>query len=118
MSLMRKGLLVSASQVASAVMSVGAGMILSRCLGPEGMGQFDLFRITGVVAMTVAALGVGNANIFFLNNRGVPETEIATTSAKLGGALGLLLAAGFACAVEMLPDFFGRASLTAVILFG
>lgn len=117
MSLLRKGVLVSCAKLAGVGMSTAAAMIYARHLGPEGMGQFDLFRITSTLAMTFAALGVGNANIYFLNNRRLPVEQIASGSLRYAALVGPPLVVALTCVVVGLPGFFGRIPPGVALIF-
>jgi O-antigen/teichoic acid export membrane protein len=117
MSLLRKGMLVSGGQVLNIPLGMAAGIIFSRALGPDGMGQYELFRTTATLAATIVALGLGPANIFFLNNRQIEPERVATNTLTVGTVLGGLLAAGLSAAVLSLPGYFGAVSVWVVLGF-
>lgn len=107
MSLLRKGVLVSGGQVLGAGLSMLAGILFARTLGPDGMGQVEVFRSTGTVAGVLLALGIGQASIYFLNNRGIPTAVLVTNTVKTVFVLGPVLAAGLAAGVLLMPNYFG-----------
>lgn len=117
MSFLRKGILVSAGQVFSIPLSMAAGVIFARALGPDGVGQYELFRTTSVLAVTFVALGLGQANIYLLNNRAIPTTRIATNTLKAGMALGGVLAMGLIVAVLGRADYFGHVAASTAVCF-
>ncbi len=82
MSLIRKGIFVSSGRVMCTAVSLFAGIILARKIGPDYMGQYDLLRTTGMLVVTIFALGLHNANIFFINNRGHDIGLITTNTFK------------------------------------
>jgi O-antigen/teichoic acid export membrane protein len=117
MSLLRKGLLVSAGQFAGIPLSMAAGVIFARLLGPERIGQYELFRNAGVLASTFLALGVGNANIYFMNNRRVDPTLVTTNSLKAGAALGAVLTVFLGTVVLGWTDYFGPVGVLTALVF-
>lgn len=118
MSFLRKGILVSGANLASTAITMVVGIIFARALGPEGIGQYQLFLTTATLVGTVFALGIGNANIYFLNNHKVPIERITTDTLKIGTLLGFLMTVGLAMAVLAIPRFFGPVTITTAILFG
>jgi O-antigen/teichoic acid export membrane protein len=117
MSLLRKGIFVSGGQILGVGLNMIVGVLFSRKLGPDGMGQIELFRSTGVLAAVFMTLGLGQANIYFLNSVKVPVTVLATNTFKLSVWLGLVLAVGLAAAILLVPDYFGVVPLASTVLF-
>jgi len=116
-SFLRKGILVSGGQVLGIGLGMFAGILYSRTLGPEGMGQVELFRSTAIIAGTIAAMGLGNASIYLLNNRKAPLAEVASNGLKIGMVLGSLLAVGLGIVFLANPKYFGQLALPAVVVF-
>ncbi len=117
MGLLRKGILASTGQGLCVLLQVGVGILFSRILGPDGLGQFELFRQTAHVVLMLLAVGLGKASIYFLNNRGVPAGSITTNTVKMGAVLALLLAAGLTTAFLAVPQYFGRIDPAAAVIF-
>ena len=117
MSLLRKGILVSGGQVFSIALNMTAGILFARTLGPDGMGQFELLRSTGSLAAAFMTLGLGQANIYFLNNLKVPAETLATNTFKISVLLGSVLAGGLATAILLAPGYFGAVPLVSTVLF-
>lgn len=117
MSFLRKGILVSGGQIANIAIHVVAGVILRRALGPDGVGQYNLFQTTGTLAVTFAALGLGNANIYFLNNRKTPIADVVTNTIKVGLLMGLALAAALGVVIWCWTSYFGVVSPYTVVVF-
>ncbi len=107
MSFLRKGILVSGGQGVVMALGLLVNILYSRAMGPEGVGQYQVFLSSSVIVMTFAALGVGNANIYFLNNRKVPIADITTNTLKFCMAMGLLLAVAMTIVFLSLPKYFG-----------
>jgi len=96
---------------------VFAGILYSRTLGPEGMGQVELFRSTGVIALTLAVMGMGNASIYFLNNRKAPLEEVASNSLKVGIVMGSLLAVALGAVFATNRGYFGHVAIMATAVY-
>jgi O-antigen/teichoic acid export membrane protein len=116
-SFLKKGILVSGGQILGIALGMLAGILYRRSLGPDGMGQIDVFRSTGVIAGTLAVLGLGNASIYFLNNRKVPLEEVASNGLKVGMVMGGLLTVGLLAVFVANPGYFGQIAIPAVAVF-
>ncbi len=116
-SFLQKGILVSGGQVLGIVLGMFAGILYSRTLGPEGMGQVELFRSTSIIVITIVAMGLGNASIYLLNNRKVPMAEVADNGLKISLALGSLVAVGLWLVFLANPKYYGRLATPAVAIF-
>ena len=117
MTFLRKGILVSGGQVIGILLGLIVGILYSRILGPEGMGQYHLLRSTSLIIVTMAALGIGNANIYFLNNRKTPIVEVTTNALKSSMVMGALLAVLTVTIFLAFPGYFGRIPVPVVIFF-
>jgi O-antigen/teichoic acid export membrane protein len=114
---LQKGILVSSGQTFGIMLNMIVGILFSRVLGPIGMGQYEIFRSTAVITVTVMALGIGNANIFFLNNRKVLPTIITTNTVKIATVLGGILVAGLMTVILAFPNYFGSISILTALFF-
>ena len=108
MSFLRKSVLITGGQLCATVLGMAGGILYSRTLGPDGMGQFELLRHTAIVTLTFFSVGLGNANIFFLNNRGVSATAVASNTIKMAAALGLMAATALLGMLRLFPEYFGK----------
>lgn len=117
MSFLRKGLLVSGTQLTAVPLTAIAGIIFSRTMGPDGVGQYTLFVSTCTLAAFLMALGLGAANIYFLNNRHIARERITTNTIKVGMLLGAILTVGLGGAVLLFPGYFGRVHVYTAVLF-
>ena len=118
MNFLQKGILVSSGQTFGIMLNMIVGILFSRVLGPIGMGQYEIFRSTAVITVTVMALGIGNANIFFLNNRKVLPAVITTNTVKIATVLGGILVAGLTTVILAFPNYFGSISILTALFFG
>ncbi len=117
MTLLRKGILVSGGQFVIMPMTIITGIIFSRALGPDGMGQYELFRTTSTLVAALLTLGLGSANIYFLNNRKIAAERIVTNSVKAGVLLGLVLVTVLTTVVLTCQDYFGTITVATGVLF-
>jgi len=117
MSFLRKGILVSGGEMVGVVLTFLAGILYSRVLGPDGIGQYRLFQTTSIIVATVVAMGTGRSSIYFLNNRNIPAEKISTNLAKFALVSGLVIAAGMSAAFLGLPWYFGRVSKPIAVTF-
>jgi O-antigen/teichoic acid export membrane protein len=117
MSFLRKGVLVSGGQVLGGVLNLIAGIIFARALGPSGTGQIEVFRSADTIFMMFLGLGIGNANIYFLNNRMVNPIHVITNSLKVSIGLSLILITSFTWAIHAFQGYFGKISYLTAIWF-
>ena len=110
MSFLRKGIIVSGGQILRVGVSMLAGILFARFLGPKGMGQYELFRSTATIVATLVAMGMGAATIYFLNNRKVPADLLVTTTAKAISVLGIVLAVVLTATFLSNRSYFGEIS--------
>jgi O-antigen/teichoic acid export membrane protein len=117
MSFARKGLLASASQVSLALMSMLSSVVYARFLGPAGVGQLALLLSTVALAVPVLSLGVGTANVYFLNSRQVSRQETVSHSLTLSLVLGAALTLALAAAFRAFPAYFGELRWSVLLAF-
>ena len=117
MSFLRKGLLVSGGQVLAMAMSLLISVLYSRTLGPDGMGQFELFRSTSAIAMTLFTLGLGPAIIYCANSQQIPMPTMVTNVVKIALVLGGVGTGVMVAVLLVFPAYFGHVSLIVVVGF-
>lgn len=108
MSVIRKGLAISGGQVLFALLSMAVGVLYARNLGPDGMGQFELFSTTRSIATTLFTLGLGMSAIYYVNNRKLPLEQAATSIFKISLLTWAVLAVALSVLVCGLPGYFGH----------
>jgi O-antigen/teichoic acid export membrane protein len=118
MSFLRKGILVAGGQVVGVMLTMVVGVINSRTLGPDGMGQYELCRSFLFTAGLALALGIGPANIYFINNRKIPIEVITTNAVKGVLVSSVVIALAAALAIYSFPNYFGEIPLPAIIMLG
>ncbi|MBN1105221.1 MAG: oligosaccharide flippase family protein [Deltaproteobacteria bacterium] len=118
MSLLRKSILSAGGTVICAALGIITQMILSRKLGPDGMGQYQLLLSTSTLAVAVATLGIGQANVYFLNHFNSPKAAVVMNSVYWWAVAGTVLFVGYVGAVKEFVNYFGRVPIEALLIFG
>jgi len=117
MSLIRKGILAGGGSVVCVGLGVVTNMMLARSLLPEGMGRYQLPMTMGALIVTVLSLGIGQANIYFLNKHKIEPKKIVMNSiwAALAGSVILMLIVPVIFTV--FANYFGQLRLWVKIVF-
>jgi O-antigen/teichoic acid export membrane protein len=112
MGLLQAGTITFASRVAVFILSLVAGVILARALGPTGRGIYALALLVPSVLVLLANLGVGNALIYYLARR------TYDTERMIGQLISLALMLGVAATIILVAftALFGRPALPGVPL--
>ncbi len=116
MSFIRHSSALSLSQLAITVITFVSGVIYTRGMGPEGIGQYALLKSSLLLAVTFGALGTGPAIVYFTKDKRTTPGEIATNSVKYAVAIGFIVSVFFAIALAYLPNYFGSLSARSVAL--
>lgn len=86
---------VVGTRAAFSVLGILSGVILARKLGPHDRGILALVLLTPNTVVTLVKLGISQANVYFINRKGVPSEHVASNSLVLavtmGTAAGLLI---------------------------
>src|SRR6266478_3553816 len=112
MGLLQASTITFASRVAVFILSLVAGVILARALGPTGRGIYALALLVPSVLVLVANLGVGNALIYYLARRAYDVEKM------IGQLISLALLLGVAATIVLVAftALFGRVALPGVPL--
>lgn len=111
MSLAKKGGILFGATLIQLVIGVVQVMILSRALGPEGIGRLTLLRQTFMLTIQTAGLGLSIAMIHCINKRQI-DASVAFVSTLFFSTQFVLI--GGVITVSLLlcfPSFFGSFSL-------
>lgn len=117
MNFLKKGIVVTGGRFSGIFINMLAGILFARTLGPGGLGQFELFRSTQTLVVTIFSLGMGNAGIYFLNNKKIPLQDIVSITLKFSLFLCLIILIFAPLAITFYPDYFGEVSSLSIILF-
>jgi O-antigen/teichoic acid export membrane protein len=107
MSLLRKALLVNATAWVGFVISMGQAIVLSRGLGPGGVGQYNILHAALLLTIQLASLGLPNAYLVF--SKQAPQREARFLMASLWLSLATSVVGGGVLAWSMLhyAGYFG-----------
>jgi O-antigen/teichoic acid export membrane protein len=94
-----------------------ATVLFARILHKDGIGQYDLFYRVSLLAVTVAAMGFGNASVFFINNQKIPRIQVATDALKFSSVMGLVLSAAMGLSYLAFKNYFGAISVPTGVIY-
>ncbi|MCP4191490.1 MAG: oligosaccharide flippase family protein [Planctomycetaceae bacterium] len=117
MGFVKKATLLGVSEFFLACGGILSTVIYSRYLGPERVGQLAVFMSTLTIVVPLVSLGIGRANIYFLNTGRFDRNQVINSSL----AVGLLIALGLTGAMTGFfysrAAFYGTFSLTVLFIF-
>lgn len=90
MSIFDKSILIVSGSVAATLLSAIESIIISRNLGPEATGQYQLAVTLSITVVTVFSLGIGQANIYFLNTQKLGVEKIVNNTLIFSVIFGLI----------------------------
>lgn len=93
------------------------GIFTSRILGPDGIGHFQVFSSTQSIIATLFSLGLGQASIYFINNKGYQINFVVTTLIKYFIPASLFTFVVVSLIIYFKQDYFGETERVALILF-
>lgn len=115
MSLIRKGLMNTFGTAMVTVITMTIGVILSRSLAPDGMGQYQLCLMFMVLIVAATNLGVGQASIFFMNSCNESREKMLATTFIFGMISGCFSAILLFVFLQI-KTYFGELSSGTIIL--
>lgn len=116
MSLVRKGIIAGGGSIICTFLGLLMNMILSRTLMPEGMGRYQVPYSSNILIATILGLGIGQANIYFLNKHQIPKKQIFSNSLFFGGFVSFLLIIGLPIIYKIFSGYFGILPLWTTIM--
>jgi O-antigen/teichoic acid export membrane protein len=88
----KKALSIFSTQVILLPLAIATGIILSRSMGPEVKGQYDLLTTFTSFLSLLGSLGIAAALIFYLNRTTSTKQELISTAIRLQyGLIALML---------------------------
>lgn len=117
MSLLRKGILAGGGTIICTTIGVATNMMLARALLPEGMGRYQLPLTTVALVVTLLSLGIGNANIYFLNKHKIEPQRIVMNSIWAGLFASALLLVALPIIFTVFENYFGELNLWVKVFF-
>lgn len=117
MAFLRKIAIVSFAQIVGHVFTLLTGIILSRVMGPEGIGQLEVFKSFQSIIVTLFALGIGNASIYFINNVRIRTDELLATTLRASGVAAVFLLLTVLTIVYAFPNYFGPIAILSMVAY-
>lgn len=107
MGLLQKGITSILGTFILQVVTTTTSMMVSRSLGPDGMGRYQLLLSAQILVVSLVTTGMGQATIYFLNNRKVPAREVVAAAGLFGAAAGTIGGIGLFIALHV-ESYFGE----------
>jgi O-antigen/teichoic acid export membrane protein len=117
MSFAKKGALISLSDIALALGGILSNVIFARALGPDGVGQLSVFISVAAMAAPLASLGIGRANIYFLNSQQFARSTVVGQALRVGIVMGAALLLSGTLVFRAADDYFGYVPLGVLFAF-
>lgn len=92
-------------------------IIEARILGPEKLGNYQVFVSTQTIVFTIFAFGLGNAGIYFINSGKSTPKEYVSTVLRLEIVLAIIVFLSLFCIVYFNTSYFGILPMPALILY-
>lgn len=90
MSFVNKAYLSLSGSVLLVLLNFFIGIILARALAPDGLGQYSLAISFVTILGVIASLGMGDASIYYINNRKRDSVEIVQAVVKTSFLLAVI----------------------------
>lgn len=117
MGFVKKATLLGVSEFFLACAGVISSVIYARFLGPDGVGQFSVFMSTLTVVVPLVSLGIGRANIYYLNTKRYSRQQVINNSLTFGLGVGLVLTIGMTAFFRLREPFYGSFPLIYLACF-
>ncbi len=114
MSLVRTAVLVSMSEYVALGAGMVQAMLLSRALGPDGIGQYALLLQTALFATQFASLGLPTASVYAINAEKRDPSVVAMTSVWITLIMSAVSVAAVLGVFSIFRGFFGHVSALAI----
>lgn len=100
-----------------ALIGLLSGIILARSLGPDGLGQYQLFLSSQTITITLFSLGIGNASIYFISSKQISQKEIVSTFVKIFIPLSIGVSLVYGFFILYFDEYFGSILQTTLLVF-
>lgn len=108
MSLLRRVAIVAGGTWSTAVMGVALGIVISRSLGPEGTGRYQLVYALALTVITFLFFGIGQSNIYFLNKWKADPKRVVSNSLLFSAVFGLIALCVILALFLLNPSYTGQ----------
>ncbi len=100
-----------------AILSLSLGILIARILGPENLGQYQIFVTTQTILLTLFSFGLGNASLYFIKGENEKTQELISNILKIIFPVGIILTFLFGISIFVFEYYFGRVSLIYLFFF-
>ncbi len=108
MAFFRKAILVNSSAIVCLLLAVIQSAVLSRWLGPRGIGQYTVILSALMLAPTIACMGIPQAYLYFSHQDRPRRIEYLMNAIWIMLGLGLATGAVVAGILVAFPGYFGQ----------
>lgn len=115
--MLKQSVILIFGKIFGAILGLISGIFLARILGPEKLGQYQIFLSTQTILITAVTLGIGNASIYFINKNIISEKTIVSSFLKIFIVIAFVSCIGFYMVVNNEISYFGKLNNSAFILF-
>lgn len=98
--------------------AIGASVLISRGLGPEGRGQYYLPIVAAATMVAICKLGLEQANVFLLGTRDLSVDRLSGQNGLVAFAMGGLGLVLLLLSPSVLPALFADTSMVLLLLAG
>ena len=106
-----------APSVGLLIVNLLIGVVEARLLGPQEMGRYHIFLTTQTLFVTVFALGIGQACIYFINSLKKDMSEVVTSSVKFILPFSVLASVSLFVVLNVFSNYFQEDNHWYVMLF-
>lgn len=117
MNFTQKSVVAILGKSLSSIFFLFTGILLSRGLGVEGVGQYQLILSTQVLIVTILAMGGGNASIYFINSLKENKVTISTSLLKFYTPMSILFTIIMITSLMWFKDYFGELESSWIVFF-
>ena len=115
--MLKQSFILIFGKIVAAALGLVSGIFLARVLGPEKLGQYQIFISTQTVLITSVTLGIGNSSIYFINKNKITEKAVVSSFLKIFIVLAIVSCIGFYIIVNNETNYFGKIEKGGFILF-
>ncbi len=99
------------------LLHIATSIIQARVLGPTELGRFQLFVSTQTIVVSLFSLGLGQAGIYFRNNKKIELTRIVTTLLKAEGIIVFVVFNVLFFLVYLSHNYFGMVPNSIIFFY-
>lgn len=117
MNFAQKSSIALFGKLLSSLLGLIISVLLARYLKVSGVGQYQLILSTQVLALTILAMGFGNASVFFINNKNVERRVIVSNLLKVFFFISFFFAVSLGVIIFLNKSYFGDLNIISLVIF-